>query len=138
MLISLAYDNKAISFKCGQCLEVGNTNFAAISREGYTGKCSYCSDKYRPTYTKIFKWEDKDYYIIGYEDKALQCLKESGYKNTDVLAGVKDEIPIISYQINNRTCEYHPDIFIPIENKIIEVKSEWTLLHDENFTCGDK
>jgi hypothetical protein len=133
VLLTLGDDNKEISFICGNCEVIGSTNFKAISRDEYTGKCNQCSDKYRANYTKIFTWDDKAYYIMGYEDKALQYLKDNGYTNSNVLAGINDDVPIIQYRIGSRVCEYHPDIYVKNEHKIIEVKSHWTLCNDKNF-----
>ena len=36
-------------------------------------------------------------------------------------------VPVIEYHINEKRHVYFPDIYIPDENKIIEVKSEWSL-----------
>jgi hypothetical protein len=35
-------------------------------------------------------------------------------------------VPRISYEIDGKKKYYFPDIYIPHENKIIEVKSTWT------------
>jgi hypothetical protein len=62
--------------------------------------------------------------IQGYEDKALYTLLKS-YKEEDIILGRKN-IPRIEYFIDDTKHIYYPDFFIPKENKIIEVKSEWT------------
>lgn len=63
-------------------------------------------------------------YIQGFENYALDELIKV-YSETQIMTG-KGMIPRISYKIENKTHYYFPDIFIPHENKIIEVKSEWT------------
>ena len=62
--------------------------------------------------------------VQGYEPYALDELVKL-YKEEDIKTNRKD-IPRIKYMINNLEKYYFPDIFIPIENKIIEIKSTWT------------
>lgn len=60
----------------------------------------------------------------GYETYALDIL----LKEFDEEAIVTETtfIPRINYQLNGKNHYYFPDIFLPLENKIIEVKSTWT------------
>ncbi len=61
----------------------------------------------------------------GNEPIALDNLLLS--HNEDDIMTESDSIPIIKYiGIDNRYHYYHPDIYIPKDNTIIEVKSEWT------------
>lgn len=62
--------------------------------------------------------------VQGFEPFALDCLVKT-YQETDILTQRK-VIPRIPYKINEKQHYYYPDIFIPSENKIIEVKSTWT------------
>ncbi len=72
--------------------------------------------------------------IQGYEGIALDMLLET-YNENDLCIEYKDifsTIGKISYTYNNNVHTYIPDIFIKSENKIIEVKSDWTFnLHKE-------
>ena len=61
----------------------------------------------------------------GYENLALDELIHI-YDEEDILTG-RANIPIINYYIDNTKHVYFPDLFIKSENKIIEVKSEWTI-----------
>ena len=61
----------------------------------------------------------------GYEDKALDELVQ-GYEEDDICIG-RANIPLIDYYIDDKKHVYFPDFFIKSENKIIEVKSEWTI-----------
>jgi hypothetical protein len=70
------------------------------------------------------------YYVQGYEPKAIDLLLEQGYKEEDLL--LKNR-PAIKYfwssedgYGDDKWHYYHPDIIIPKENRIIEVKSQWT------------
>jgi hypothetical protein len=62
--------------------------------------------------------------IQGYEHYALNDLLKEYYEK-DIITNRKD-IPKIQYLFDNSTRYYFPDIYIPLNNKIIEVKSIWT------------
>ena len=63
--------------------------------------------------------------IQGYENLALDELFQL-YEQDDVVIG-RGNVPTIVYYIDQVKHVYFPDIYIKSENKIIEVKSEWTL-----------
>jgi hypothetical protein len=62
--------------------------------------------------------------VQGYEPFALNDLLKT-YTEEQIMTDRKD-VPRIEYTINDRNHYYFPDIYIPHENKIIEVKSTWT------------
>jgi hypothetical protein len=63
----------------------------------------------------------------GYEYIALQELIESNFKEDDIITGCKN-VPTIWYNDENgKKHRHYVDIFIPSQNKCIEVKSTWTL-----------
>jgi len=61
----------------------------------------------------------------GYEDKALDELVQL-YEEEDICIG-RANIPCIDYYIDDKKHVYFPDFYIKSENKVIEVKSEWTI-----------
>ena len=63
--------------------------------------------------------------VQGYEDTALDELVQI-YEEEDILVG-RSAIPTIDYYINDTKHVYFPDFMIKSENKIIEIKSEWTI-----------
>jgi hypothetical protein len=63
--------------------------------------------------------------VQGYENLALDKLLAEGVKEGDIIVG-KAHIPRIEYTIENKNHVYFPDIYIPSEHKLIEVKSEWS------------
>lgn len=65
-----------------------------------------------------------EYIIQGYENIALDELLQT-YSDNDIVIG-KNVVPQIDYLFNNNKKIYFPDIYIPKENKLIEVKSTWT------------
>lgn len=64
--------------------------------------------------------------VQGYEPFALKELEQSGYSE-DQIKTDRDEVPTIEYEVDGKKKYHFPDIFIPHENKIVEVKSTWTL-----------
>jgi hypothetical protein len=63
--------------------------------------------------------------VQGYEPWALDELILK-YKEEEIITSRKD-IPQIKYIIDKVDHYYYPDIYIPNENKIIEIKSTWTI-----------
>jgi hypothetical protein len=75
---------------------------------------------------KEFEMPSGDIRIVqGYEPFALDELIKSGIDESDILTGAN--VPSIPYKDKDgKDHIYHPDIFIKNQNKIIEVKSDWT------------
>jgi hypothetical protein len=62
--------------------------------------------------------------VQGYEPLALDILLET-ITEEELLTGYKN-VPIIWYEMNGNKHRYFTDIFIPSQNKCIEVKSDFT------------
>jgi hypothetical protein len=62
--------------------------------------------------------------VQGYEPWALDELLKT-FSETEVKTK-RSDVPQINYKIEDKEKVYFPDIYIPKENKIIEVKSTWT------------
>jgi len=76
---------------------------------------------------KEYMWRTGEISLVqGYEPILLKELEEDGYKFNDILTSPKD-MPKIMYQLNEKEHRYYPDIFIPKDNIIIEVKSTYTI-----------
>lgn len=73
--------------------------------------------------------------IQGYEHFALNDLLEMGVDENDIIAGGKEKLlmPEIWYYNSERgrKSRYHPDIFLPKENKFIEVKCYYTWIKEK-------
>ncbi len=67
--------------------------------------------------------------VQGYEPFALDILIKT-YIEEEILTD-REFVPNIPYIFNSKNCIYFPDIYIPKDNKIIEVKSTWT------YKCKD-
>ena len=63
--------------------------------------------------------------VQGYEPFALDALVKI-YTEDQIKTDRKD-VPRIQYEVESKKKYYFPDIFIPHENKLIEVKSSWTI-----------
>ena len=67
--------------------------------------------------------------VRGYEPKALKLLELQGYTYNDI----EIETLQIKYKYNDKNYYHYPDIYIPNENRIIEVKSDWTFKKENNI-----
>lgn len=63
--------------------------------------------------------------VQGYEPFALNILIKI-YEEEQIKTDRKD-VPRVQYEVDGKNKYHFPDIFIPHENKLIEVKSTWTL-----------
>lgn len=76
---------------------------------------------------KSYRLGKNEVLVQGYEPYALDYLqRERKLKPRHIVCGVGSDLPRIKYTINGRRKIYHPDIFIPEQNLIIEVKSVYT------------
>jgi len=66
--------------------------------------------------------------VRGYEDIAINILLED-YSEDELMFDDRTcqyQLPVFNYlNVNQHTVKYYPDIYIPEENKLIEVKSPW-------------
>ena len=88
---------------------------------------SFCRRPYVSPDGKVFM-------LLGYEGVALDdILREEGIKT--FYAGEDDNIPVFQYTgADNKSHQYYPDIYIPSENRVIEVKSVFTYNRDPEKT----
>ena len=66
----------------------------------------------------------------GYENLALDILLQDNISEDDIQTGYKN-VSAIWYEYENNQCRYYTDIFIPSQNKCIEVKSDFTFYKEE-------
>jgi len=79
---------------------------------------------------KEYKWKSGEISLVqGYEPQVLSELEEKGYTYMDIKTAQTD-MPEIWYYKGDVKRRYFPDIYIPSENLIIEVKSSFTLNND--------
>ena len=76
---------------------------------------------------KEFTWKTGETSLVqGNEPIVLKELEDDGYSFNEVKTSPKD-MPDIWYEFEGETKKYIPDFFIPKENLLIEVKSDFTL-----------
>ena len=77
---------------------------------------------------KEYVWKTGQVSIVqGYEPLVLKELEDLGYSFDQVKTKATD-MPKFSYIHKNKTKRYFPDIFIPKDNIVIEVKSDYTVV----------
>lgn len=76
--------------------------------------------------------------VQGFEPHALSYLLQAGFKPSDICAGEDEQIPSIPYVFRGKELIYHPDIFIPRKNLIIEVKSDYTYKTKRDLNMAKK
>ena len=92
----------------------------------------HCPELFAKLQNTSFKWKEyvmpsgRIVEIQGYEPFAIDYLLKKGYVEKDIVCGRGLNIPTIPYQFDSKYKKYYPDIFIPSENFIIEVKSGYT------------
>lgn len=99
-------------------------------------------DKYNAFAPKNILYKPKEYLtksgamilIQGYEGMALDLLYEK-YKESDIVVCGRSHSFL--YNFNGRK-RYYPDIFLPTEDKYIEVKSEYTYLSNLEMNLAKK
>jgi hypothetical protein len=85
----------------------------------------YLSEKQISNSNKLYKFPSgKIVTIQGYENFALDILLKT--YNENEIYNKRTEVPHIKYELKNESHYYYPDIFIPKDNLIIEVKSFYT------------
>lgn len=71
--------------------------------------------------------------LQGFEPYCIKYLiTTAGYSAKDIRAGRHKDIPSINYTKKNKTHTYFPDMYIPKDNLIIEVKSNYTFNYNKN------
>jgi hypothetical protein len=84
---------------------------------------------------KVFEFPSgKQIFVQGYEPFALKELIENEKILEDnILVGCKN-VPEIWYNdINGKKHRHYVDIYIPSQNRCIEIKSDWTVKKDNVF-----
>ena len=77
---------------------------------------------------KEYRLGRKTVTVQGYEPQALDLLL-TRYKAKQIVVG--KAVPRFEYKIGDKTRRYFPDIFIPSETRIVEVKSLFTFLSSD-------
>jgi ferredoxin-like protein FixX len=89
--------------------------------------CLHCGQaRVRTHKYKDVKVRGKLFRLQGYEPAALKyIMANKGVRAKDIEAGKR--VPVITYKHGKRKRTHYPDFWIPAQNRLIEVKSPWTL-----------
>lgn len=104
-----------------------------LERYGVTN-ASQCPDLLDKQFKAACKLKDytfpcgKIIQVQGYEPLALDELVKLGYSSLDIVTD-RSQVPEIWYEKDGKKKRYFCDIYISSENKIIEVKSDYTYTH---------
>lgn len=102
--------------------------------------CSVCArqkTEYVPPKTTGKRFKYKDYTqgdvtvkVQGYEPQALDWIFNkfpSLILNKSLFVETSGKVPVVKYKVGNRNRTYFPDMYLPKQKRIIEVKSPYTL-----------
>lgn len=91
-----------------------------------------CKSKYKQ---KVFEFPSgKQVLVQGYEPFALKDLIDNEKINeNDILVGCKNVPEIWYYDKNGKKHRHYVDIYIESQNRCIEIKSTWTVKHENVF-----
>jgi hypothetical protein len=77
--------------------------------------------------------------IQGYEPQAHDILLKDGFTEEQIISGRGSNTPIIDYlDDNGKSHRHYPDIFIPHQNRIIEIKSTHTFNLKDDYVIKKK
>lgn len=119
---------KKTAHKCLKCKHTWDTYPCHVGR-GISG-CPVCHGE-QSFATKKTKIQGKVIYYQGYEDRALRwIIREKKLNIKQIQLSKVGEVPTVKYQMGDQTHLYFPDFYVPKLNRIVEVKSKYTLFKD--------
>jgi hypothetical protein len=118
-------------FQVERILKAKKTNVENYG--GWYCASSECQDKKYQRKAYVFP-SGRLEMVQGYEPKAIDEILAAGIHEDDIVVGnvkIEKHIGKITYvDTDNKEHQYFPDIYVISENKVIEVKSEYTLSRD--------
>jgi len=117
-------------FKCYVCFNTWKAYLAAVGLKG--SGCPHCAHQKKSKGGFRVKEYERDgvlFRVQGYEYQAICWILDNKprVKAGDILTESSSRIPVIRYKFGRRYRNYYPDLFIPKYNRIVEVKSNYTL-----------
>lgn len=115
-------------FRCRNCGYEWSTVPEAVLREKRRTGCNACfvtsaRSNWNGTVFKEYRLGRRTVQVRGYEPQALDYLLSKGYQPNQIFVG--KDVPRIRYYHDGKARWYYPDIWIPHENLIVEVKSTY-------------
>ena len=125
------YDNFVNGCRCNTCRwdKCKETNLERYGCEYPMQNVeSFLKNKKSNYKSKVYEFKNSDRVekVQGYEPQAIDYLLENGIQEEDIVVNVK-EMPKFNYiSEDEKPHRYYPDIYVKSQNKVIEVKSEYT------------
>ena len=122
--------NTRYRFKCYVCFNTWKAQLPSVGLSG-TG-CPHCNNQKKAKCGKVrvktYKIDGVELRVQGWEFQAFVWLVENkGLRAEDILTESTSKVPVFKYKFGRRNRNYYPDMFIPKLNRIVEVKSNYTL-----------
>lgn len=125
VLLSNEYidNNSKLRYIC-ECGSESIICLSSLQRGTRCKKCGVAKAKRTAFSRKQYTFPaGREVVIQGNENHCIDQLLAGGTDETDI---VVEDVPTISYNWNNKSRTYYPDIYIPTTNSLIEVKSYFT------------
>ncbi len=122
--------------RCSVCKRVYQRNLRALAMSAhgkghipYSGCCSgsvSAINRGKGASTKKIRLNGRFKHVQGYEPLAIEFLVDyKNIKESHIVVGKKN-VPTILYRFNGKQTAHYPDIYIPRDNVVVEVKSTYT------------
>lgn len=122
------YANEKYLIRCNTCKHEWRTLPHTIYHKQKGKGCPVCflyTHDFAQRGRKEFILAGNKVFIQGFEDRAIRYLtKEKGIPEKQIKVG--KDIPRLKVDFNGRVIIHSPDIWIPKQNRLVEVKSIWT------------
>jgi hypothetical protein len=135
IMIHLFLNNISDIPKCEVC---GSLAKERMTNKGFRKTCSeYCRRKKEQSYKSYtILHNGESIRVQGYERFVIPEFLNN-YKRSDLKIGLEENNPI-EYFFNGSIRDYYPDLYIVSENRIIEVKSDYSLMLDYEKNIAKK
>lgn len=131
---------RALRFKCFTCLNTFKHKSILERKIG----CPRCATAVKQKNSSKYAWknvitdEGESLRLQGFEPQALNWIlnKFPKLKASDIVFDSSGNVPSVRYFVGKRSHWYYPDMYIPKQNRIIEVKSIYTIGLDSGRNWG--
>lgn len=111
--------------KCGHEWEVLPSTLNSKKKGAGCPKCFLLEHDFSRLNKKPYLLAGEQVYIQGYENHVLDMLQDE-YNIDPEYIFVGNEVPSITYLLGGKEHIHRPDVWLPLSNTLIEVKSTWT------------
>lgn len=125
------------SFRCEVCQTEWSATLGNVVRANNPSGCPVCAvrNKDGGYVRRRVRLYGRSFVVQGYEDNAIKWMvEEKGVDPKAIICTTHPGAPVIWYHSpkTEKQRRYFPDFYLPEQNRLIEVKGMWTLLHEFN------